>query len=83
MDELLKTIGEKTAAALPGAVLDQRAPEVDKFLGVRRRRQAGQALAHHQRQRFLDRRVGAGIPDDPMNPCQPQHGGASNIDGLS
>ena len=42
-----------------GAVLDQRAPEIDQLLGRRRRRQAGQPLAHHQRQRLLDRRVGA------------------------
>ena len=43
----------------PGAVLDQRTPEIDQLLGRRRRRQAGQPLAHHQRQRILDRRVGA------------------------
>ena len=43
----------------PGAVLDQRTPEIDQLLGRRRRRHAGQALAHHQRQRVLDRRVGA------------------------
>ncbi len=44
---------------LAGAILDQRTPEIDQLLGGRRRRQAGQALAHHQRQRILDRRVGA------------------------
>ena len=43
----------------PGAVLDQRTPEVDQLLGGRGRRHAGQPLAHHQRQRVLDRRVGA------------------------
>ena len=32
----------------PGAILDQRTPEIDQPLGGRRRRQAGQALAHHQ-----------------------------------
>ena len=42
-----------------GAVLDQRPPQIDQFLGRRRRRHAGQALAHQQRQRVLDRRVGA------------------------
>ena len=42
-----------------GLVLDQRAPQIDQLLGGRRRRLAGQALAHHQRQRILDRRVGA------------------------
>ena len=43
----------------PGAILDQRAPEIDQLLGRLRRRQAGQALAHHQGERVLDRRVGA------------------------
>ena len=43
----------------PGAVLDQRTPEIDQLLGRRRRRHAGQALAHQKRQRVLDRRVGA------------------------
>ena len=42
-----------------GLVLDQRTPEVDKLLRRRRRRLAGQPLAHHHRDRFLDRRIGA------------------------
>ena len=42
-----------------GTFLDQGPPEVDQLLGRRRRGRAGQALAHHQRQRFFDRRVGA------------------------
>ena len=45
--------------AAPGAVLDQRTPQVDELAGRRRRRLAGEALAHHQRDRVLDRRVGA------------------------
>ena len=32
----------------PGAVLDQRTPEIDQLLGGRRRRHAGQPLAHQQ-----------------------------------
>ena len=43
----------------PGAVLDQRTPQVDELLRRRRRRLAGQPLAHHQRDRLLDRRIGA------------------------
>src|SRR5665647_1334066 len=43
----------------PGAVLDQRTPEIDQLLGRRRRRHAGEALAHQERQRVLDRRVEA------------------------
>ena len=43
----------------PGLVLDQRTPEIDELLRRRRRRLAGQPLAHHHRDRFLDRRIGA------------------------
>ena len=43
----------------PGAALDQRPPQLDQPRGGRRRRLAGQALAHQHRQRLLDRRVGA------------------------
>ena len=43
----------------PGAVLDERTPQIDQLLRGRRRRQAGQPLAHHQRHRLLDRRIGA------------------------
>ena len=42
-----------------GAILDQRAPQLDELLRRRRRRLPGQALAHHQRDRLLDRRIGA------------------------
>ena len=42
-----------------GAILDERAPQVDQVAGRRRRGCAGQALTHHQRQRLLDGRVGA------------------------
>ena len=42
-----------------GAVLDQRTPQINQLLGGRRRRHARQTLAHHQRQRVLDRRIGA------------------------
>ena len=42
-----------------GTLLDERAPQVDELLGCRRRREPGQALAHHQRHRLLDRRVGS------------------------
>ncbi len=42
----------------PGAVLDQRPPEVDELLGGRRRRLPGEALAHHHGDRLLDRRIG-------------------------
>ena len=42
-----------------GAVLDQRAPQVDQALGGRRRRHAGEPLAHQHGERLLDRRVGA------------------------
>ena len=45
-----------------GLFLDPFAPEIDDALAALRRGPAGQLLAHHQRQRFLDRRVGA-IPD--------------------
>ena len=41
-----------------GLLLDPVAPEVDHALAALRRGAAGQLLAHHQRQRFLDRRVG-------------------------
>ena len=51
--------GFELVEVAPGAVLDQRAPEIDQLLGRRRRRQAGEALAHQKRQRVLDRRVGA------------------------
>ena len=43
----------------PGAVLDQRPPEIDELLGGRRRRLAGEAFAHHHGDRLLDRRIGA------------------------
>ena len=42
-----------------GAFLDQRTPQIDQLARGRRRRQAGEALAHHQGERFLDRRIGA------------------------
>jgi hypothetical protein len=41
----------------PGAVLDQRAPQIDDLLSRRRRGLAGQSLPHHERDRFLDGRI--------------------------
>src|SRR6266849_9430307 len=41
----------------PGAVLDQRAPQIDDLLSRRRRGLAGQPLPHHHRDRFLDGRI--------------------------
>ncbi len=43
----------------PGAILDQRPPQIDQLFRVRGRRHAGEPLAHHERQRLLDRRVAA------------------------
>ena len=43
----------------PGAALDEAAPQLDEAARRRRRRLAGQALAHQHRQRLLDRRIGA------------------------
>ena len=37
-----------------GAILDQRAPQIDQLLRRRRRGLTGEPLAHHQRDRFLD-----------------------------
>ncbi len=45
--------------AAAGALLDQRPPQIDELARGRRRRLAGQPLAHHHGKRFLDRRVGA------------------------
>ena len=45
--------------AAAGAVLDERPPQIDELLGGRRRRLAGQPLAHHHGDGLLDRRVGA------------------------
>jgi hypothetical protein len=42
-----------------GTLFDERAPEIDKLSCSRRRSHARQALAHHQRQRILDRRIRA------------------------
>src|SRR5206468_7373790 len=44
---------------LARAVLEQRAPELDQAARRRRRRHAGQPLAHQHGKRLLDRRVGA------------------------
>ena len=44
---------------LAGALLDQRAPQIDELLRRGRRHFAGQPLAHHHGQRILDRRIGA------------------------
>ena len=49
----------QTIEILAGALLDHRPPEFDQFARGRRRRQPGEALAHHQGQGFLDRRIGA------------------------
>ena len=43
----------------PGLGLDRLAPEIDDLLRRLGRLQPGQPLAHHQRQRVLERRVGA------------------------
>ena len=45
--------------ATPGLVLDDRTPEIDELFRSRRRRLPGEALAHHHRDRVLDRRIGA------------------------
>ena len=45
--------------AAPGAILDERTPELDELPGCGRRRLAGQTLAHQHRDRILDRRIGA------------------------
>ena len=45
--------------AAAGAILDERPPQIDELLGGRRRRLAGQPLAHHHGDGLLDRRVGA------------------------
>ena len=45
--------------AAAGAVLDERTPQIDELLRGRRRRLAGQPLAHHHGDGLLDRRVGA------------------------
>ncbi len=42
-----------------GALLDQRAPQIDELARGRRRHLAGQPLAHDHGERILDRRVGA------------------------
>ncbi len=43
----------------PGPLLDEVAPQIDDLSCCRRRFEARQALAHHERDRILDRRVGA------------------------
>ena len=43
----------------PGAALDPAPPQLDEAPRRRRRRLAGQALAHQHRHRFLDRGIGA------------------------
>src|SRR6185312_12617666 len=53
LDKVFKPI-EITA----GAVLDQRAPQIDQPLGGWRRRHTGKAFAHHECQRVLYRSVG-------------------------
>jgi len=42
-----------------GPILDQRTPQIDDFLRRRGRWLAGQPFAHHERDRFLERRIGA------------------------
>jgi hypothetical protein len=42
-----------------GALLDQGTPQINQFLGRRRRSHTCQTLTHHERQRILDRRIGA------------------------
>ena len=42
-----------------GALLDEVAPQIDDLVGGGRGLCAGQPLAHHQRDRILDRRIGA------------------------
>ena len=43
---------------LASALLEQRAPKLDQAARRRRRRHAGQPLAHQHGKRFLDRRIG-------------------------
>src|SRR5262249_37907118 len=52
-DRLLQLVGRAA-----GAAFDPRPPQVDQAPRRRRRRHAGQALAHHHGDRLLDRRVG-------------------------
>ena len=44
---------------MPGALLDERAPEIDQPLGVFRRLLAGEPFADDQRHRLFERRVAA------------------------
>ena len=59
--ELGLVLGDAAQLVEPRAdlVFQRRAPEIDHLLGGRRRRHAGQALAHQHRQRIRQRRVGA------------------------
>ena len=54
LDQLLQPV-----EFAPGAVLDERAPQVDQLARGRRRREPGEALAHHHGDGLLDRRIGA------------------------
>ena len=54
LDQLLQPV--EIAA---GALLDERPPQIDQLARRRRRRLAGEPLAHHHGDRVLDRRVGA------------------------
>ena len=54
LDQLLQPV-----EIAPGALLDERAPQIDQLARGRRRREPGQALAHHHGDGFLDRRIGA------------------------
>ena len=56
---LILDVLQQAIEIAPGPVLDEVAPQIDDLGGGGRRFEAGQALAHHQRDRILDRRVGA------------------------
>ena len=56
---LVLDVLEQAVEIAAGAVLDEVAPEIDDLGRRGGRLRAGQALAHHQRHRILERRVGA------------------------
>ncbi len=53
LDHLLQPI-----EVAPGAILDPWTPQIDQLAGGRRRGLTGEALAHDQGERVLDRRIG-------------------------
>ena len=59
-----------------GFLLDPGTPQLHQLAGMPRRLAAGEALAHHQRQRLLERRVLAlgGVGDGPLLIAIVEHG---------